>query len=311
MFLKLQKILPMPNTLVHIVIQTPLTRLGIKKAGLQWIAVGCIIPDIPWIVQRIFTPFTDPLALRLYAVTQASLVYCLILALALSMLTRSSKQIFLILAGNSLFHLLIDATQNKWGNGVNLLVPFSWHTTNFNLLWPEHFSNYILSGAGLLVLLILWPKAINDDLLLEKPCRKKTLLAATCLIFYFASPMALTASAYHADIHYSNTLNDRQTRTGKKIEIDRARYNTDTRFLKCYADKELKFTNLPATHSGSISIRGRFTDQETIELQEYHTHSFPRSLASYTGLLLTLLLWVHSLIRQRTTSPLTGPPNEQ
>ena len=293
----------MPNTLVHIAIQTPLTRLGNTKAGLQWIAVGCIIPDIPWIVQRILTPFTDPLTLRLYAVTQASLAYCLIFALALSMATRNSKQIFLILAGNSLLHLLVDATQNKWGNGINLLVPFSWHTTNFNILWPEHFSNYILSGAGILVFLILWPRAVNDDLLLEKPCRKKTLLAAACLIFYFTSPMALTASAYRADIHYSNTLNDRETRTGKKIEIDRAWHNSDTRLLECYIDKELKVTNLPATYSASISIRGRFTDQETIEIQEYHIHSFPRSLASYTGLILALLLWVHSLIHQRTAFP--------
>jgi len=45
----------MPNTLAHIAIQAPLTRLGMKEAPLQWIAVGCIIPDIPWIVQRIFT----------------------------------------------------------------------------------------------------------------------------------------------------------------------------------------------------------------------------------------------------------------
>ncbi|HID02690.1 MAG TPA: hypothetical protein EYP18_05730, partial [Desulfobacterales bacterium] len=79
----------MPNTLVHIAIQTPLTRLGMKEAPLQWIAVGCIIPDIPWIVQRIFTyfPGIDTLNLRLYTVTQASLIYCLILSLALSMLT--------------------------------------------------------------------------------------------------------------------------------------------------------------------------------------------------------------------------------
>ncbi len=301
----------MPNTLVHIGIQTPLTRIGLKKSPLQWIILGCIIPDLPWIVQRILTPFTDPLALRLYSVTQASFAYCLLLALALSMLTRNSRQIFLILAGNSLLHLLIDATQNKWGNGANLLVPFSWYSTNFDLFWPEHFSNYIFSGAGLLVLLFLWPRAINDDLLLEKPGITKALLAVTCILLYFTSPILLTTSAYNADVHYSNTLNDKQTRTGKYVEIDRARVNTDTRFLECYIDKELRVTNLPVIHSGTISIRGHFTDPKTLKLQEYHIHSFPRSFASYVGLLLSLLLWLQSLIRQIPATIHTGSFNEQ
>lgn len=300
----------MPNTLVHIGIQTPLTRLGLRKAPLQWIIAGCIIPDIPWIVQRILTPFTDPLALRLYSVTQASLVYCLILALALSMLTRNSGQIFLILAGNSLAHLLLDATQNKWGNGVNLLVPFSWHSTNFNFFWPEHFSNYIFSGAGLLVLLVLWPGAIHDDLLLKRPGRTKALMATACTLLYLASPTLLTTSAYNANVHYSKTLDDKQTRPGKYVEIDRARLNPGTRFLECYIDRELMVTNPPTTHSGTLSVRGRFVDEKTLELQEYHIHSFPRSLASYVALLLSLLLWVHSLIRQKTTTIHTGSPNE-
>ena len=295
----------MPNTLAHIGIQTPLTRLGLNKAPLQWIMVGCIIPDIPWIVQRLFAfrPILDPLNLRLYTVTQASLAYCLILSLALPMLTRNSKQIFLILAGNSLFHLLLDAVQNKWGNGVNLLVPFSWHTTSFNLFWPEHFSSYIFACTGLLVFLFLWPKAVHNDLLLKKPGKTKAFCTITCLIFYFASPILLTNAAYCANIHYSKTLHDIQTRTGKELEIDRARYTAVTRTLECYIDKHLEIANLPAMESGIISIRGHFLDEKTIELQDHHVHKGFRDFASYAGLLLTLLLWIHSLISQKSLNP--------
>ncbi len=289
----------MPNTLAHIGIQTPLTRFGMKQAPLQWILVGCIIPDIPWIVQRILTPVADPLTLRLYTVTQASLLYCLLLALALSMLTRNSKQIFLILASNSLFHLLLDAMQNKWGNGVNLLVPFSWHTTSFNLFWPEHYSSYLFSAAGLIILTIFWPKAIDTDLLLKKPDKIKSFVATTCLIFYFASPILLTNAAHSADIHYSKTLDNREMRSGKELEIDRATFNPVTRFLECYIDKELTISNLPTTDSKTISIRGRFINNNTIELQDYHIHSLFRDFSSYLGLLLTLLLWLHSFAHQK------------
>lgn len=291
----------MPNTLAHIGLQIPLTRLGIQKAPLQWIMMGCIIPDIPWIVQRIFTflPFVAPLNLRLYSVTQASLAYCLVLSLALAMLTSRSRQIFLILAGNSLFHLLLDATQNKWGNGANLMVPFSWKTTNFNLFWPEHLSSYIFAGLGFLLFFFLWPKAINNDLLLRKPGKTKVVCAISCLIFYFATPILMTNSAYNANIHYSKTLNDKHMRTGKQLEIDRARYNTTTQRLECYMDKNLTITNLPTMESGVISIRGRFLDEKTIKLQDYHIHKTFRDSASYAGLLLTLLLWTHSLIHQK------------
>ncbi len=289
----------MPNTLAHIGIQTPLTRLGFKKAPLQWILVGCIIPDTPWIIQRILTPVADPLTLRLYTVTQASLLYCLMLSIALSMFTRNSRQIFLILAGNSLIHLLLDATQNKWGNGVNLLVPFSWHTTSFNFFWPEHFSSYLLSGAGLILLLFLWPKAIKDDLLLKQPDRTKSFWATTCFIFYFASPILLTDAAHSADIHFSKTLNQTETRAGKRLEIDRATYNDATKLLECYMDKELKITNLPTSDSGIFSIRGHFIDKQTIELQDYHIHTVFRDVTSYIGLTLILLLWLHSFIYQK------------
>jgi hypothetical protein len=302
----------MPNTLAHIGIQTPLTRLGLKEAPLQWIMIGCIIPDIPWIVQRIFKviPIIAPLDLRLYAITQSSLVYCLLLSLALATLTRNSRQIFLILAGNSLFHLLLDATQKKWGNGVNLFVPFSWHTTNFNLFWPEHSLNYFFMGAGLLVFLMLWPKAVRNDLLLQKPCRTKAFCTITCLILYFASPILLTNTAYSANIHYSKTLHDIQTRTGKELELDRAKYSAASQSLECYIGKHLEIANPPPMESGTISIRGHFLDDNTIELQDYHIHKNFRDSASYIGLFLTLLLWTHSFIHQKAITPFHRTHNE-
>jgi len=290
----------MPNTLAHIGIQAPLTRLGIKEAPLQWIVVGCIIPDIPWIVQRIFThlPGIDPLDLRLYSATQASLAYCLILSLALAMLAGRSKQIFLILASNSLFHLLLDAGQKKWGNGVNLFAPFSWHTTYFGFVWPEHFINYIFTFAGLITFAVLWPKAIQNGQLLQKPDKIKTVFAATCLIFYFCSPFLFLSTAYDANIHYCKTLSETTTRSSKEIELDRTKYNATTNTLECHIGTNIQIVNPPTIGSGTISIQGHFLDEKTIKLEKYHAHQISRDYSSYIGVLLALLLWSHTLFHQ-------------
>ncbi|MBU0945724.1 MAG: hypothetical protein KJ804_19230 [Proteobacteria bacterium] len=289
----------MPNTLAHIGIQTPLTGLLTKEVPLQWIVMGCIIPDIPWIVQRIFHTIAevDPVALHLYATTQASLAYCLILSLAVAMLSRDSKKIFLVLAMNSLFHLLLDATQIKWGNGVNLLVPFSWETLHFNLFWPEHFSSYLLTGLGLLILLLQWRKAIHCDLHLQRPNPAKTLCLSTCLLLYFFSPPLLIDRAYEADTHYSKTLSSAKTRTGKTVALDRATYSAGDHTLRSYSDQRFKVANPPPLNSSIVSIRGHFLDGETLELSEYHFHRPYRDPASYAGLLLALLFWMHSLVQ--------------
>ncbi|MBL4901458.1 hypothetical protein JYT85_02205 [Desulfocapsa sp. AH-315-G09] len=304
----------MPNTLIHIGIQTPLTRLGIKEAPLQWIVVGCIIPDIPWIVQRIFTylPGIDSLDLRLYSATQASLVYCLILSLALAMLASRSKQIFLILASNSLFHLLLDATQKKWGNGINLFVPFSWKVTNFGVIWPEHLISSFFILTGLITLAVLWPKAIQVKQLLQKPNRTKIICITTCLVFYFCSPALLLSTAYDANIHYGKTLSEHTTRHGKTIEIDRAKYNATTNSLECYIDTNLRIANPPEIESGIITIRGRFLNEETLHLEEYHIHKISRDYSSYIGLLLALFLWSHTFFYHYYKPPqtLTGTPHD-
>lgn len=291
----------MPNTLAHIGIQTPLSRLGMSKAPLQWILIGCIIPDLPWISQRILTILSlgNPLDIRLYSVTQASLAYCLLLSLALAMLTCRSRLIFTTLATNSLLHLLLDASQNKWGNGAYLLVPFSWEATRFNLFWPEHFSSYLFAALGLATFLFLWPKSVNDDVFLKRPGRNKTAVALSCLVLYFASPVLLSQTAYSANIHYSKTLDIKESRSGKELQLDRAYYDAARRKLSCYMDTDLNLTNIPPLDSGIVSIRGRFLNPTTIEVTDVHVHKIFRDLASYAGLLLTLLFWIHTLIQQR------------
>lgn len=302
----------MPNTLAHIGIQTPLSKLGIPQAPLQWIVVGCIIPDIPWIVQRIVIhlPGIDALHLRLYNATQASFFYCLILSLALAMFAGKSRQVLLILSANSLIHLLLDAGQIKWGNGVNLLAPFSWHTTNFGLVWPEHYINYLFTLFGLIALAVLWPKAIQHKSLLQKPDNRKAVCAAACFVIYFGTPPLFIHSAYEENIHYCQTLKGDGTRSGKTIELDRTRYNAATNTMEYHLDTSFQIANPNGMKSGIVSIRGHFLNENTIRIDEYHCHKISRDYASYAGLLLALLLWSHTFFHLHTIHKTNGKLNE-
>ncbi len=136
----------MPNTLAHLGIQTFCSKAIIPKADFKWIALGCIVPDLPWIVQRIirFAGLgVDLYDLRLYCIVQASLAFCLLVAAAVSLQVRDSGKIFLLLLLNCIFHLFLDASQLKWANGIHLFAPFSWDIINFGLYWPESIFTYI------------------------------------------------------------------------------------------------------------------------------------------------------------------------
>ncbi len=293
----------MPNTLAHIGLQSPLTKIGIKTAPLQWIVLGCIIPDIPWILQRTLRliPAIDPVNLRLYAIIQASFFSCCILSLLFALLTRKTGFVFLILSINSLLHLLLDACQVKWGNGVNFLAPFAWHTTNFAFFWPEHSISYLLSAMGLAVLIFHWPKAIKSELFLQKPNKAKTICLTITVLLYVTGPLLFITAAYNADMHYSKTILNKWEQSGKRIEIDRGSYNKLAKTIATYADNALSINNPPTVKSGALSIKGVFDKKNTITITEYHEHKCYRDYASYVGLFLILLLWLHSIVRLNAT----------
>jgi len=111
----------MPNTLAHLGIQAVATRSVIKSADLKWICLGCVVPDVPWILQRLVSALNsgvDPYDLRLYAIVQSSLAMSLVLSAALAAFSRRPRTVFAILAFNATFHLVLDALQTKWGTGL-------------------------------------------------------------------------------------------------------------------------------------------------------------------------------------------------
>jgi hypothetical protein len=291
----------MPNALVHIGLQTPVSSLLIRDADVKWIVVGCIIPDIPWIMQRIITfalPAVDPLDLRMYAVIQASLVFCLLFALALAMTAARPGRIFLLLGLNAFLHLWIDAMQTKWANGVHFLAPFSWKAANYSSVWPEHFLVYLLSLTGLVILAYHVFRNGNGEIVLTT--RIPALAAGAALLAgYLFSPFLLLQAPEAENAHYAATLRHREDRPGKYIEFDRARYRAGDRTLRVFTGERFRLLGSVPEDDALLSLKGRFMDAGTIRVEDFHRHTAFRDLASLAGLGGAFFLWLLAIFGKR------------
>ena len=287
----------MPNMLAHFGAQAVLTRTVLPKADIKIIFLGCLLPDVPWILQRLvlaFSPNVDAFTLRLYFITQASFFMTLILCGALAVLSTSPKKVFVILALNSLLHLVLDALQTKWGNGVLLFAPFSWAQLNFGWFWPESLPTYMLTLLGLGYVLWAWKRVINESPLLPDCSSRKIILALGLFGLYFTLPMGLLDGPRMENTSFNTTLQEKHTRMGQEIEFDRRPYvhTGQKKILRSTNNEEFQLHGKSLPQSGTVSIRGRFLDPKSIKVIEIHEHVWGfRDGSSYIALLLLLTMW--------------------
>jgi hypothetical protein len=285
----------MPNTLAHIGVQSLVTRKIVKNAEFKWILIGCIVPDLPWIMRRIIVMMVniDPFDLKLYAIVQSTFLFCLFFCLFLSTLSTKFWRTFSILSLNVFFHLILDALQIKWGNGVHLFAPINWNIYNLGLFWPESTVTYLLTSLGLIYFWYNWRKGTNVSVIrVIRPY-----LASVLLIAYLLLPLLFLTGPENANNHFIMTLKDQEHRVGQYIEIDRAGYLTKNEegFVKPFSGELIKVKGILKEHSGEISIKGRFISNDFIDISEYHFHNtIFRDWASYIGLALVIIYLIRT-----------------
>lgn len=298
----------MPNVLVHYAVQGSATRGLVEDVDPGWILLACIVPDIPWILQRVLwvaAPTLDPYQIRLHAIVQSSLFVSLFLCVAIAILARRTWLIVTVLSVNAGLHLLLDGLQIKWANGIHLFAPFSWELLNFGLLWPEHSLIYALTGLGLLYVLWEWGTRNRRERVSLLLSRFRLLAAGTCFVAYLGLPFLLGDGPLESDNHYLDTLLAREERPGREIEFDRATYlrRPGDDIVVTFAGERLGVQGLRASESGTVSIRGHFVSEKTVYVEQLHEHgeSF-REWASMVGLaflaLFGFLYWRDALPRR-------------
>ena len=287
----------MPNTIAHFAVNGLLTRSLIKDADLKWVYLGCVIPDIPWILQRIInqTPIAlDLYDLRAYCIAQASLILCIILSAAFAMLAKEKYRVFLILAMGSLLHLLLDAVQFKWANGVHLFAPFSWELLRFDLFWPESIWTHLLTAGGVIYLFTNFKTAINSDENVFTDSKPQIIVGVFLFAVWLALPFMFMQSVYKHDNHYISTLKNVELRKGKTIQIDRNTIQAiDGKvYVNIAYGERIILENIDASSDTTTSLKGKFTLPNTIYVDDYHEHTRFRDYASMFGLTCVFAIWI-------------------
>ncbi len=290
----------MPNTLCHFAVQGPAGRFITNKSATLWILTGCILPDIPWMVQRVLLPLHlfNPYDVRLYVTVQASLVFCLVLSFALSLFTEGPVRVFAIVGVNCLCHLLLDTIQIKWGNGVHLFAPFTWKLLQFNLLWSENIIFTICSGIGFLYIILIWKKTAAEETSLVRPSWIRAAGIFCCLLIYLFAPLHYMPDLEKADNRYIHTLRDIPARTGKPIAFDRVHFSASTRTITTFTGERIFVRGRVPKQSGLLSLQGSFVTDHAIGVTIFHRNSIFRAVCSAVGISLFLLLWAQSLFNR-------------
>ena len=301
----------MPNTLAHLGVQSLITRGLIRGADLKWAYLGLLIPDLPWIGLRVFKAlpanpyfpansyFYEALA---YAHIQAPLLFSLLLAAVFAGFSSLPRRAFAILALNAALHLILDALQTKWANGVHFFAPVSWRMENFGLFWPESVVTVGLTLLGLCYIIATWRSAGRPMIDVAWPRGRRLWLIGVLLLAYGLAPAALLSGPKAADNHSIGTLSDKASRAGKPVAFDRAPvFLGDGRTLMEAPDGEvlsLEGTALPA--AGKASLRGHFRDAETVVVEAYHQHwGVARDYPTLLALVLISVLWIKALWLRR------------
>lgn len=286
----------MPATLGHIGIQYLVTKAFLPAADVKWILAGCVVPDVPWIIQRAATGLTDAplIGLRLFAISQGSLVISLVLCAFLAAFGKRFWPVFLVLAFGTVLHLGLDALQTKWANGVVLLAPLRWDLLNFGMFWPEDWPTYALYGLSVAAGIRIWSNDPRSGTDLQFPSGWRAAIAALLLAAYASLPVLMKDAVRAADLHYAATLEDTGNRIGKPVEFDRSRFSIvpGGANLKAWTGEEFQLIGHLPAQGETISIRGRFETSAAIRVSAFHTHaSGVRDAASYSGLLAVILWW--------------------
>jgi hypothetical protein len=295
----------LPNLLVHYAVQVVTTRAACREADLRWILLGVLVPDLPWIVQRVastFAPAIDVYELRLYVIAQASLMISLVACAAFAVLARRTRTVLGILAANAFLHLLLDACETKWANGVHLFAPFSWAIWNLGLFWPESPLALALTLAGAAVTLgvALWRPGRLEPTALRSP--RRWLLAGLAGAVWLLAPIAFLDAVEASDSHFAATLRNVDARPGRGFELDRSEFalTRDGWVLHAWTNEDFPVASDSPRAEGTVSVRGRFVDERRVEILEAHHHESWRDTASYAGLALLALAWLRPAPRLGT-----------
>jgi len=281
------------------------------KVPFTIVLAGCLIPDMPWILQRlaVASGLISPSARSsAYFIAQASFLFCVVGSLAIGAIHRLWLPAAAIASFGCAIHLLLDSLQDKWGNGVNFFAPFDWSLQSFGVLGVE---TALVATASLVgVIPFLATRRIKDDAgaLDFTGTRLGVFIAAIAV--YLVAPTLLVSDVIEANVRNLRTLSSPDGRAGKALELDREEVSitADASYISTHAGETLTVASAPyPLTEGQYSVRGRFISDDAVSLEQIRRESEYRDVASVVGLVM-MGGWIAGVLWVRIRTGPIGHP---
>lgn len=291
----------MPNTLAHLAIQIPAGR-ALGQQTLILVCMGLMIPDLPWILQRVLL-YVDgsfsALHIRSYCLALSTPALCLLLSWGISLLFRNPVRTLTVLFSQCLLHFFLDGLEQKGGIGILWFAPLNWASFSFEILSMDGVFVRGLSILGIVLGLILIFRRSNQNKDLFRLNRVRMIGSSALLMIYLLVPLALMDTIIEKDVHHFRSWAMPSTREDNSISFDRAVLvpGCPTYIKNDLTPEPVVLKGFKSEEPGLIIGRGMFASENELILKDYTIiDRNERSVATFVGIVMVMAILARHLL---------------
>jgi len=289
----------MPDWVVHLGFAYIMARL-IKLRDLKLFFLGSILPDIG----RVALYFTDlahlnPISSSSYVAVFHTPFMVALVASVISSFSENFKKCWVLVFLGAIFHLALDLTQYRIGNGILLFYPISFKQFYFNLFWSGDNVSLLLRALsiGVLVICLLEKRPVGSPLSLKAPNLK---IAFPLILVVLVISVSTTSLMMKHNVDYLDFFAHPQKWEGKKIELYKAKVISTNPVIIRDMGVMLELVSSERFREGDrICIEGIYKEGKIFPSFIHRYRGPSKSVVSLVGLLFFVLVWTDFPQRMR------------
>jgi len=282
----------MPDWVVHLGFAYIMARL-IKLRDLKLFFLGSILPDIG----RLALYFTD--FAHLNSISSSSYVavfhtpfMAALVASVISTFSENFKKCWVLIFLGAIFHLALDLTQYRIGNGVLLFYPVSFKQFYFNLFWSGDSVCVLLRALsiGVLVICLLEKRPVGSPLSLKAANLK---IAFPLILVVLVIPLSTTSLMMKHNVDYLDFFAHPQKWEGKKVEFYKAKVISTNPVIVGEMGVTFELVGSEKFREGDgICIQATYKEGRIFPDFIHRYRGPSKSMVSLVGLLFFILVWI-------------------
>ena len=289
----------MPDWVVHFGFAYIMARL-IKLRDLKLFFLGSILPDIG----RVALYFTDlahlnPISSSSYVAVFHTPFMVALVASVISSFSENFKKCWVLVFLGAIFHLALDLTQYRIGNGILLFYPISFKQFYFNLFWSGDNVSLLLRALsiGVLVICLLEKRPVGSPLSLKAPNLK---IAFPLILVVLVISLSTTSLMMKHNVDYLDFFAHPQKWEGKKIELYKATVISTNPVIIREMGVMFELVGSEKFREGDrICIQAIYKEGRIFPSFIHRYRGPSKSVVSLVGLLFFVLVWIDFPQRMR------------